>query len=66
MTIESAIERSCTHNEIVECMFAGTEKNLREWLNDNTSGGQTISKENDGSIDVADDGWRIRVKLVSY
>lgn len=63
MTIENAIARSCTYTEIAACEFAGTEKELRVWLNDNTAGGQTISRENDGTIDVADDAWRINVTL---
>ena len=64
MTLENAIDRSSTHTEIVACEFAGTEAELRAWLNDNTAGGQTISRENDGAIDVADDAWRVRVTLV--
>jgi hypothetical protein len=64
MTLENAIAGSCTHNQIVDCEFAGTEKELLVWLNDNTAGGQRISRENDGSIDVADDAWRVRVTLV--
>ena len=64
MKLENAIAQSCNHTEIVDCNFAGTETELRVWLNDNTAGGQTISRENDGSIDVADDAWRVRVTLV--
>ena len=64
MTIENAIARSCTHNEIAYCEFAGTEKELRAWPCDNTAGQQVISRENDGTIDVADDDWRVRVTLV--
>ena len=66
MKIENAIARSCTHNEIVACEFAGTEKELLAWLNDNTSGGQRISHENDGTIDIADESWRVRVTRVLH
>lgn len=64
MNLENAIARSCTHNEIVACEFVGTRKEMLAWLNDNTDGDNTISDENDGTIDVANDGWRVRVTLV--
>lgn len=65
MNIENAIARSISHTEIVKCEFIGEYSDLLAWLNDNTDGQNTISEENDGTIDVASDGWRVNVTLVS-
>jgi hypothetical protein len=65
MTIENAISRSISHDEIVKCEFAGEYNDLLAWLNDNTDGHQTISEEIDGTIDVASDDWRINVTLTA-
>lgn len=65
MSIENAIARSISHTEIVKCEFVGEYSDLLAWLNDNTDGQNTVSEENDGTIDVASDGWRVNVTLVA-
>jgi hypothetical protein len=65
MTIENAIARSISHTEIVKCEFVGEYSDLLAWLNDNTDGQNTVSEENDGTIDVASDDWRVNVTLVA-
>ena len=63
MTIENAIARSISHDEIVKCEFAGRYSDLLAWLNDNTSGDNTVSEEIDGTLNVAGVDWRVNVTL---
>ena len=68
MTIEDAVVRSCTHTERVACEFAGDQSALETHVEENYANGNDaiFSRENDGTIDVADiDGdWRLCVTLI--
>tara|TARA_R110000803_G_scaffold32357_7_gene71401 strand:- start:1541 stop:1762 length:222 start_codon:yes stop_codon:yes gene_type:complete len=72
MTVLDAIARSITHNEIVRCVSAGDESDLRMLIEMDTAAFQDydISYENDDSLDVysLDSGpgaWRIKVTLLN-
>lgn len=69
MTLENAVARSISHNEIVDCQFAGDWKSLQAYVSDTFANGSdaVFSEENDGTIDIADfDGdWRVRVTFVT-
>jgi hypothetical protein len=63
MNIDDAIERSMQFSEIVECEFPGDYGDLVVWIADNLYVDATLSEENDNTIDVSDDNWRVRVTL---
>lgn len=63
LPIENAISRSISHTEIVPCEFEGEYSDLTVWLNDNITDEVTLSEENDGTVDVASDTWRVNVTL---
>ena len=68
MTIENAVARSISHNEIVSCEFSGDWKALKAHVSDTFANGSdsVFSEENDGTIDIANTygDWRVRVTLV--
>jgi len=68
MNIENAVVRSSTHTERVACEFVGDQSSLATHIAENYANGSDaiVSRENDGTIDVADiDGdWRLCVTLV--
>ncbi len=66
MTLQTAIDRSVSHTEIVACEFAGDYDDLSAALAAEgiSSDDYVAMAENDGTIDVAADDWRLRVTLV--
>ena len=68
MTIENAVARSISHDEIAYCDFRGDIGQLENYIGDAFDNGDDaiFSVENDGTIDVADcdNCWRIRVTLI--
>ena len=67
MTIQNAIARSVSHTEIVACEFSGDAAELATFVAtelENTDDA-VFSEENDGTIDVDNGDWRIRVTLIA-
>ena len=67
MTIENAIARSISHTEIVSCEFSGDATDLATFVVteiENTDDA-VFSAENDGTIDIDNGDWRIRVTLIA-
>ena len=73
MTVEEAIERSQSHDEIVQCEFAGDSSDLMVVIDGLYDGNIDDRTENDGTIDVwgwtdameatAETEWRLSVTL---
>ena len=66
MTIQNAIARSISHTEIVACEFAGDAAELATFVaTEINSDDAVFSEENDGTIDIDNGDWRIRVTLIA-
>jgi len=62
-TLQEAIDRSRNQDEIARATFRGDEADLLVAIDQLCDGEIDSARENDGTIGVWGDGWRINVSL---